>query len=264
MEPFGPQADELIEDEFVADVALFEGGSLAEFLEQRAPLLPREDVAEGEVWLATPRRLYEVLEVEPGKRMVLLDLTAGRRLEVDEKLGSLDRQVGDYLLARVVRPDAEPAVVGAGIIVPIGSRETVLAILDEGADPEDLVGWFASVTAGPQLQNRTGEDLVMCEVRVDSGLDGFDEVAAALDDCLGAEARDADEARTWRWTLPAPYGVPDERLIAAQVEVDGRWLSCTTNSEERADELIAMLRADDAGSVGGVRRADPGRRVAAG
>ena len=242
-EPYGAGAEELMEDDFVADVALFEGGSFAEFLEERAPLLPAEDVAEGEVWLATPRRLYEVLEVEPGQSLVLLDLTTGRRLDVDDKLGSLDRQVGDYLLARVVRPEAAPAIVGAGIVVPMRSRETVLAILDEGADPDDLVHWLVTVTAPPQLQNRTGEDLVLCELAVDSGLDGFDEVAAALDGCLGAEARDADEATTWRWSVPVPDGVPDERLIAGQVEVDGRRLTCTTNSEERADELIAMLRS---------------------
>ena len=241
--PHGSRAEKLIDDEFVADVALFEGGTLAEFLEQRAPLLPAEDVAEGEVWLATPRRLYEVLEVEAGQGMVLIDLTTGRRLEVDEQLGSSDRRVGDYLLARVVRPDAAPAIVGAGMLVPMGSRETVLAILDEGADPEDLVHWFVTVTAPPQLQNRAGEDLVLCELTVDSGLDGSEDVAAALDDCLGSQARDADEATTWRWSVPVPDGVPDERLIAGQVEVDGRRLTCTTNSEERADELIAMLRA---------------------
>ena len=241
--PYGSRTEKLIDDEFVADVALFEGGTLAEFLEQRAPLLPTEDVAEGEVWLATPRRLYEVLEVEAGQGMVLIDLTTGRRLEVDEQLGSSDRRVGDYLLARVVRPDAAPAIVGAGMLVPMGSRETVLAILDEGADPEDLVHWFVTVTAPPQLQNRAGEDLVLCELTVDSGLDGSEDVAAAVDDCLGSQARDADEATTWRWSVPVPDGVPDERLIAGQVEVDGRRLTCTTNSEERADELIAMLRA---------------------
>ncbi len=241
--PYETRAEELIDDEFVADVALFEGGAFAQFLRQRAPLLPPEDLAEGEVWLATPRQLYEVVEVEPGQSLVLLDLTTGRRLEVDEKIGSLDHQVGDYLLARVVRPDAAPAVVGAGMLVPMHSRETVLAILDQGADPDDLMYWFVGVTAPPHLQNRSGEDLVLCELTIDSGLDGFDDVAAALDGCLGAEARDGDEATTWRWSTPAPYGVPDERLIAGQVEVEGRWLTCTTNSEERADDLIAMLRS---------------------
>jgi hypothetical protein len=238
--PFGVDAERLVEDEFVADVAVFEAGSLVGFLQDRAGVLPPGEQAEGQLWAATPRRLYEVVEDVPGERLDLRDLTSGDRMVVEERLGSVGRQAGDYLLARVVRPDSEPAIIGLPIEVPMRSRDALLEVLDAGADAVDLIAWYEAATAPPRIQNRSGEDFVICELTVDPGVEGTDEVAAGLDVCFGADARKPDGSM-WDWTVTAPQGTEGERLVAGQISWEDGVLECSTNSEERADELVAML-----------------------
>ncbi len=239
---YEPDQAPQVEDDFVVDVALFEGGVFARFLDERAPLLPPGDIAEGQVWLATPRRLYEVVDAEPGVQLTLRDLTSGDLVVVEERLGSTGRQAGEYLLGRVVRPDSEPSIIGNPILVPMHSRQSLLSVLDMGGDPEDLVGWYAATTAPPRLQNRSGHDLVFCETTVDPGVDSAEAVETGLDGCFGPSEPES-ETLVWHWGLEASGGVPGERLIAGRIALEDGRLACSTNSVERADELLELLRS---------------------
>ncbi|MEX2658137.1 MAG: SEC-C metal-binding domain-containing protein, partial [Acidimicrobiales bacterium] len=57
---------ELVFDRVIVDLAVFEGGVAAEYLDQRGPLLPADERNLLEVLLDEPRRLWEAIEVDPG------------------------------------------------------------------------------------------------------------------------------------------------------------------------------------------------------
>ena len=239
-------AERLVGDDFVADVAVFEGGVLEEFVGARAALLPPAELDMATQWLDTSRRLYEVVEVDPGERIDLRDLTSGDRFDIVERAGSQGRHVGDYLLCRVVVTDSVPAVIGTVIEVPMHSRQSLLTVLDAGAETDDLVGWYAAVTGPPGLSNRSGHDLVFCETTVDPSVPTA-RAAAGLDALFDA-GREGDDGRAvWHWATSTE--VADERLIAASITADGNRLHITTNSEERADEVLELLRSEFADLV---------------
>jgi SEC-C motif-containing protein len=243
-------------DGLVGDIALFEAGVFERFLAARTEVLPVAEVVEGRRWLDTPRRLFEVVGVEPGEWLDLLDATSGETHHVVEHSGSVGVDTGEYLLVRVVVPDAAsgggPAAIGVVTKVPMRARESLLEVLDDGADPHALVHWWSRVTAPAELRNRHGHELVFCELSIDSGADEGD-TRAALDALWGADspagtaadgagAGGVDGRDTWHWNEPALED-SDELLIAARIElVDGR-LEASTNSVERADELLVELGA---------------------
>ncbi len=233
-------------DDLVGDIALFEAGVFERFLAARTEVLPAAEVAEGRRWLETPRRLFEVVGVEAGEWLDLLDVTSGDTHHVVERSGSAGVEVGDYLLLRVVGPEdgsgEGPAAIGVVTKVPMRARESLLAVIDDGAGPYALVRWWSAVTAPPALRNRHGDELVFCELTIDPGVDE-DSTRAILDALWGAGAPGpVDERDTWHWNEPAREG-STEMLVVARVDlVDGE-VRASTNSERRADDVLGALGA---------------------
>lgn len=129
-----------LEDPLVADIALFEGGAFADFVECREELLPPDEFALARQWQEVERSLHEVEEVRPGAGLTLRDLRTGDRRDIREVAGSHQLHAGNLICARVV-PAGDTWQIFGGI-EPISQdrRASLLAALDdETTDPADLV-----------------------------------------------------------------------------------------------------------------------------
>ncbi|WP_043826876.1 YecA family protein [Rhodococcus opacus] len=129
-----------LEDPLVTDVALFEGGAFADFVECRGDLLPPDEFALARQWQEVERSLHEVEEVRPGEGLTLRDLRTGDRRDIREVTASRMLHVGNMICARVV-PAGDTWQIFGGI-EPISQdrRPSLLAALDdETTDPADLV-----------------------------------------------------------------------------------------------------------------------------
>lgn len=229
---------EAFADPLTIDAVLTEGGAFAHFLEERGPLLPADEQLLAASWLAVDRSVHEVVATTPGRAMRIRDLRTGDELEVRER--SLSAQVGpgDLLCARIV-PDGETnQIIGGLFPVRPGTEAALLDLLDEG-DPLELCGWAAAVHAPPRFATREGEPMVTCVVR----LRVADPVAArrVLDHEYEADASEPD---AWQELHPLS---DEERILRASLTLDGDDLEVMTNSNERADRVLATLRERLAG-----------------
>ncbi|CAN5664726.1 hypothetical protein BH10ACT1_BH10ACT1_17260 [soil metagenome] len=116
------------------DVALFDRGGLARFLERRRELLPVEDVALLERWLEEARQsVFGLAFGEPDSTVVgLVDQVTGERTTVWRTEAFLDLELDDLLWCRLL-PDTEGGWWSSGIAVPLspGDAELVLATGDD-------------------------------------------------------------------------------------------------------------------------------------
>lgn len=147
--PVGTAAEDVaqaFQDPLVLDLVLTEGGWFEEFVAQRGPLLPDDELALAEQWLGVQRSVYEVAATDPGATLTLRDLRTGDELVVTERTFSRTAQVGECWALRAV-PDGEGHQIVGGIFpVAEADVETVLALLDE-ADPVAVATWVADEEA---------------------------------------------------------------------------------------------------------------------
>ncbi|MEN0136966.1 MAG: SEC-C domain-containing protein [Rhodococcus sp. (in: high G+C Gram-positive bacteria)] len=129
-----------LEDPLVADVALFEGGAFADFVECRGDLLPPDEFALARQWQEVERSLHEVEAVRPGAGLTLRDLRTGDRRDIREVAASAALHVGNLICARVVPAGDTWQIFGGIEPIPQAQRPSLLAALDdETTDPADLV-----------------------------------------------------------------------------------------------------------------------------
>lgn len=134
------------QDPLVIDLVLTEGGWFEEFVAQRGPLLPEDELALAEQWLGVERSVHEVVAADPGVSLTLRDLRTGDELVVSDRALSRQAQVGDHWALRAV-PDGEGhQVVGGTFPVAEADVENVLALLDE-ADPVAIATWVTDQEA---------------------------------------------------------------------------------------------------------------------
>ncbi|TQC49050.1 hypothetical protein EEB14_11720 [Rhodococcus sp. WS4] len=131
---------EALDDPLVADVALFEGGAFADFVDSRGDLLPADEFALARQWLEVERSVHEVEEVRPGEGLTLRDLRTGDRREIRERAASRQLRVGNLICARVVPAGDTWQIFGGIEPISPGQRAPLLeALNDETTDPADLV-----------------------------------------------------------------------------------------------------------------------------
>lgn len=217
-----------IRDPFIVDLALFEGGTLEEYIDERGMLLTQVDRDLVDLFMISERRLWEVTTTTPGAAMGLRDTKTGDQVEVDEQEGSRHLQVGDFVLARVVPAFDSFFVVGVPLRVDLRHREQLIQLLDSSYGPDDLAEWLGWASAPPRLSNREGEDLVMCTLRLEPGPGGWEELTRQLDQDFEVD----DSGWTEYHELSA-----DERIIRGFLRREGHELVVETNSVERMDRI---------------------------
>ena len=121
----------------------------------------------------------------------------------------------------------------------IGEREGLIALLEDDADPVELVAFLSRRFAPPVLQNTEGESLVMC----DATLRVADPAALteALNDEYDRDEGEPDGALVW-FEHVITHGL---QRIRAHLELSGDELHVHANSEARFERVLATIRALD-------------------
>lgn len=234
--------DDMI-DPLVIDAALFEGEAFADFLAIRGPLLPDDERSLAEQWLLIDRSLFEVEQVRPGRGLTVRDVRTGDVLEVQERTASRQLKAGQLICTRAL-PTGDGTTQFFGGVEPVAlhDRSTLIALLDEGPDPVEIVAFLSRRFAPPTLTNTEGDPLMICEavVRVSDSA----RIESALDDTYDR----VEDGEPPQWFEHVTTQGMDR--IRATMALDGDTLQVETNSEERMDRVLAT-----------VERLDPAMRV---
>jgi hypothetical protein len=233
---------ELVEPEaamFALDLAIFEGGILDDYLDERGDLLPGDELAMVERWHAVPLAPYEVTAVQPGASLTMRPLLGGDPVRLADR--SLSRGVRrlDLLVARVLDDEDGPVLLAHPLRVDRRRRRALLELFDGGYEPLEVAAFFGPQPP-PLLHNREGHLLVQCTVT-------YDIPEAAVEAAWRQLAAELDEDGPDR--LLATGELDDgERVIRGSVHRQQRRLTITANSVERLGELQQQVLAAAPGS----------------
>lgn len=146
-------------DPLCQDMAVFDGGMLADFLRRRGALLPADEQTLAEEWLRWPRRLLEVTEVLALRGMRCRDLLTGEEVELRDRTMSREAQRLDLLFCRPL-PDAAGGLRVRDNVraVPRTQRTELLALLREDAPAEQVAQVFAARSQPPELVTTEDEE----------------------------------------------------------------------------------------------------------
>jgi len=224
---------QMMDDTFIMELAVFERGAIGEFLDERRPLLPEDELDVLVEWMDTRMSLWDVVATDGEVNVTLLDVRTGQSVEVNDRTAASTVKPGDQLLARVL-----PGWGGhwlSAAVVPIlpQHRHSLLEVLDDYYDGDNLAAWYGALQAPPRLNNREGETIVVCNTTL-RPTTTWDELEQFLDE---AYERDED-AEVWRdtWELDE-----DERILRAVMRRDEDRLTVETNSDERMDRVLEVL-----------------------
>ncbi|MGI8575835.1 MAG: SEC-C metal-binding domain-containing protein [Egibacteraceae bacterium] len=228
----GPDWASVMQDPLVMDLVLTEGGWFEDFVADRGALLPDDEALLATAWLTVERTVYEVVSTTPGSSMTVRDLRTGDRLDVREATLSGNVAPGMLLCGRAVPDGERHQFIGGLFGVRPGQEAALLAVLDEG-DPLAVAKWVSDLRAPPQLRTRENEHVVECETVVTT-----DDLPGLIDHLNAAYTTDVPGEV---WT--EHHELDDvESVIRASLRLDGRRLTVTTNSVERADRVMDRLR----------------------
>ncbi len=229
----GDTSGQLMADTFAADVLIFEGAGLADFVYNRADLLPPEELELLHVWEELPRRLWEIVEVQSGVGMKLRDVVSGDAVQVTERSGSVGHSSGEYLMAHVCPVGDQNQLIGQTIDVAMHLRESAMALVDNDADAIEVVEWYIQASKPPSLVTRDGHTMVACKTELATSA-SRDQTEVALTKLFG----EPDEGQ---WTDVGPPDDNDERVLRGWVTIAGEGLRVESMSQERQEDLLAAL-----------------------
>ena len=139
----GAQA-ELVGFPEARDFMIHEGGLLGRFLQNRAEMLPPNELERLRSWQAGRRDLYEIVDVDPGVGMNLRNMRTGDEQQIVEQNSSQEAELGQLLLLRLETINGVTTSYGQGILVPGHHGDRVLEIMED-LDIEDLLRWFVGL-----------------------------------------------------------------------------------------------------------------------
>lgn len=235
----------------------FEGHPLAaHFLRSRSSSLSAEDRRWIERQLATPLGVWEILRVDPGRGVDVVDLLTGKRCFVHEIKGSGVLAPRDAILARVV---ADEVVVFCGMhetpLDPTNADAVVTRFGEissaEGAAARLIGLWGGQVAerrrkaATPMtITNTDGHEAATVEDRFALRGGSFEQVFARLAalDGVNVDERDRGGARlTFTRAGNAKHALWTNTILGS-ARLTATRLVVQTNSSERAEALTAQLR----------------------
>ena len=231
---------EALADPLVLDTVLQEGGWFERFLADRGPLLPDDEAMLARSWTLVERSVYEVLEVTPGKGLLVRDLRTGDRLEVRER--SFSRQVrrGALVCARLV-PDGESYQFAGGLFgVAPGTEAGLLDLLDR-RDGYALLHYVSLLHRPADLVTTDGDPIVDCRAELEVPEPG--PARAELD--RRYEPDDDGWVCYAKTDTDTDTGADAERVrsVRAWVSLADGVLTVQTMSEPRLDVVRAELLA---------------------
>jgi len=223
------------QDEFIVELAVFEDGGLADFLDQRGVLLPDDERDILEAWEESARvALWEILDTDGTSQITLRNTTTGAVETVTDRIGAGQARPGDQMLMRLLPVGGEMWI--STTVVPIAPqhRDRLMQLLDGYYDADSLARWYGSLHAPPRLSNREGESFVFTTLKL-SPRSSWEELEATLDDAFAA---DDDNPGVWHDFLPLDE---DQRIIRAFVRREGDHLEVEVNSIERLQRVLDVL-----------------------
>jgi hypothetical protein len=225
---------------FALDLAIFEGGVLDDYLDERADLLPDDERALVERWRPVPLAPYEVSAVQPGVSVTIRPLLDGEAVRLDDRSLSRGARRLDLLVARVLDDGDGPALLAHPLRVDRLRRRTLLELFDGGYESWEVAAFFGPQPP-PALQNREGHPLVQSTATYDIP----EAEAGAAWSRLTAELEEGDGPDQLLATGELDDG---ERVIRGSVHrVKGR-LELEANSVERLAELQQQVLATAPGA----------------
>jgi len=216
--------------------------------------------------LHTPFSFQEVLDVQPGRGLVIRDILTGREDEVTDYQASQDLNQGDILFSKLVRILGYSLIIGVSPIkIPQGLKPAIIQLRSELRDmlhkvDEEELHELAPMVRGfyfdiysrlmhdPKLQNTDGEALSFRTVyyEIDSPKVAFEALhplccgqsrqeileSAELDD-LGAIHRVEID-----WSQEIDGVSPNqETTVHGRIVIEGKELTAEVNSEPREEQL---------------------------
>lgn len=209
--------------------------------------------------------LYEVVDLAPGRHLVLRDLIrGGEPVRADERLGSQTAARWDRMALRVLSVSGKHCLGGGALLFPHDAVPALLEAIDRTAKQERAAAKRRAKRAGqagdvrletiktgilpslapiftrmwllymlgerlrppPHLVNFDGHDIVFTEIRYPLLTDGAAEIERRLDAAPLIE-RDDEGVREWTWLRGEP------RAVVAPVRGEKRTLSYDSEDEDR-------------------------------
>lgn len=221
-------------DEFIVELAVFEGGILSEFLARRGMLVPDDEAKILGSWENKGLALWELSSTDGVSTVTLRDTKTGEVETVVDHSTANRFRPGDQILGRLLPAWGE--IWFSGVMIPVvpQHRPSLMRILDDFPDADTLARWYGSLHAPPRMANREGEPLVLCEVRLRPAV-GWDILATELDRLY--ERSDLGE-EVWHEFVDLDE---EERLIRAVLRRRDDELVVEVNSEARRDRVLDRL-----------------------
>ncbi|HEX7590553.1 MAG TPA: SEC-C metal-binding domain-containing protein [Candidatus Limnocylindrales bacterium] len=229
-----PELIEELSPVLLPDIALYDRGELARFIEIEGPNLPAAEAALANSWLGTRRTLAEVESVRRGKGLTIHDMLApdDGPIELSDVSLSMGVEPLDVICVRLM-PDGHGSVYSSDAVGISRNRRSAALDLIRSGDGVALARWIATPAAPPVLQNTEGEPMAL--INATYRLPDADAAAAAL----SRKLRDEGEGRFVEW-----YEGHGREWIRGSIVIVGDVATLDTNSVKRAARLErTLLRA---------------------
>lgn len=231
----GPEAKGLrrfLDDAFLMELAVFEGGGVTRFLDERAVLLPPDEVDVLDLWSLARLGLWEVEKTDGVSATILRDTRSGDTVEVTDRSTTHRFAPGDLLLARPLPAWGRTWMSGAAIPIDLRLRASALGLLDSDPDAFEIAGWYGGLYDPPTITTREGEPFVVVESEL-RPIASWEVLEAALD-----ERYEPSEEDSW---VDKHALTERETILRATLARRDDILVVSTNAIARVDRVVDRL-----------------------